>query len=115
MPPAQAIGIPSLSVTLARMRRIPLGASRNSRRATSSAREMWREMPAAASLRRSRFSQLMVVPPDREVDVLQGRQLTKLTIISAGRALVVGVAHILSTGWQIGFVARAKLRRRHSP
>src|SRR2546427_11640962 len=66
MPIALPSGIAMVSATIARISRSSLVASRRSRRATRSA------------LRRSRFSQLMVVPYDREVDVLQRRQLPEL-------------------------------------
>src|SRR5579859_1751840 len=69
MPMALPIGIATVSATMARTRRSSLTASRRSRLATS------------AALRRSRLGQLMVarlVAHDREVDVLQGRQLAHL-------------------------------------
>src|SRR6266852_3498101 len=67
MPIALPIGIATVSATIARTRRSSLVASRRSRRATSS------------TLCRSRLSQLMVVPHDCQVDVLQRRQLAKLS------------------------------------
>src|SRR5690349_21076317 len=67
MPMADPIGIATVSATIARMRRSSLTASRRSR---------WATMPA---LRRSRFSKLTwVIPNDREIDVLQRRQLAHL-------------------------------------
>src|SRR5260370_7335970 len=66
MPIALAMGIATVSATMARIKRSSLVASRKSRRATNSA------------LCRLRFSKLMVVAHDREVDVLQRRQLAKL-------------------------------------
>src|SRR5260370_23514492 len=65
MPIALARGIATVSATIARIKRSSLVASPKSRRATS------------AALRRSRFSKLMVPAHDREVDVLQRRQLPK--------------------------------------
>src|SRR6266567_400136 len=70
-PIALATGIAMVNPTMARMRRSSLTASRRSRAATSPA------------LRRSRSSQLMLVVArvagnDREVDVLQSRQLAHL-------------------------------------
>ncbi len=66
-PIAAATGIATASPTMAMMRRISLIASRRSRAATS-----W-------ALRRSRFSQLIVVIAHyREVDVLQRRELAHL-------------------------------------
>src|SRR6266851_3453393 len=74
MPIALAIGIATVSATIARIKRSSLVASRKSRRATNSA------------LCRSSFSELMVVAHDREVDVLQRRQLAKLTTHLESRA-----------------------------
>src|SRR5690349_13851527 len=62
-PEAEPMGMASVRPTMATIRRSSLTASRRSRTATS------------AALRRSSFGQLMVVAHDREVDVLQGRQL----------------------------------------
>src|SRR5438445_166485 len=79
MPIALAIGIATVSATMARMRRSSLVASRKSRRATS------------AALCRSRFSKLMVVAHYREVDVLQRRQLAKLSArLETGAAAELG-------------------------
>src|SRR5712692_4271057 len=79
MPIALAIGIATVSATIARMRRSSLVASRKSRRATS------------AALCRSRLGQLMVVAHDREVDVLQRRQLAKLSArLETGAAAELG-------------------------
>src|SRR5713101_5087015 len=98
MPIALAMGIATVSATIARIKRSSLVASRKSRRATNPAREMWREMPAQSlepnlragpptpSLCRSRFSKLMVGAHDREVDVLQRRQLAKLATHLESRA-----------------------------
>src|SRR5260370_7314234 len=60
------MGIATVSATIARIKRSSLVVSRKSRRANNSA------------LCRLRFSKLMVVAHDREVDVLQRRQLAKL-------------------------------------
>src|SRR5260370_30064233 len=68
------MGIATVSATIARIKRSSLVASRKSRRATNSA------------LCRSRFSKLMVVAHDREVDVLQRRQLAKLATHLESRA-----------------------------
>src|SRR5260370_42587097 len=67
MPIALAMGIATVSATIARIKRSSLVASRKSRRATS------------AALCRSGLGQLMGVAHDREVDVLQRRQLAKLS------------------------------------
>src|SRR5258706_10124419 len=68
---ALAMGIASVSVTMARIRRSSLVASRRSREATSRAF-------AKSTLRRDGFGNLWPVTNNREVDVLQGRQLTHL-------------------------------------
>src|SRR5713226_9767193 len=79
MPIALAIGIATVSATIARMRRSSLVASRKSRRATIS------------TLCRSRLGQLMVVLHDREVDVLQRRHLAKLSArLETGAAAELG-------------------------
>src|SRR5579859_5694858 len=66
MPMALPIGIATVSATMARTRRSSLTASRRSRLATR------------AALRRSRLGQLIVVAHDREVYVLQCREVPHL-------------------------------------
>src|SRR5438876_524285 len=65
-PDPAPMGIASVSPTIARMRRSSLTASRRSRAATS------------AALRGSNFGQITMVVHNREVDVLQRRQLAHL-------------------------------------
>src|SRR5438445_52195 len=65
-PDPAPMGIASVSPTIARMSRSSLTASRRSRAATS------------AALRRSNFGQITMVVHNREVDVLQRRQLAHL-------------------------------------
>src|SRR5256885_7999177 len=74
-PDPAPMGIASVSPTIARMRRSSLTASRRSRPATS------------AALRRSNFGQITLVVHNREVDVLQRRQLAHLlTHLQTGAA-----------------------------
>src|SRR5256886_8000137 len=74
-PDPAPMGIASVSPTIARMRRSSLTASRRSRPATS------------AALRRSNFGQITLVFHNREVDVLQRRQLAHLlTHLQTGAA-----------------------------
>src|SRR6266581_2519916 len=65
-PEAEAIGIASVSATIATMRRSSLTASLRSRLATR------------AALRRSNFGQITMVVHYREVDVLQRREIAYL-------------------------------------
>src|SRR5882672_10074326 len=74
-PDAAPIGIASVRPTIARMRRSSLTASRRSRVATS------------AALRRSNFGQITMVVHNREVYVLQRRELAHLLAhLQAGAA-----------------------------
>src|ERR1700693_3129083 len=66
IPMALPIGIARVNATMARTRRSSLTASRRSRLATR------------AALRRSSVGQLMVVAHNREVDVLQRREVAQL-------------------------------------